>query len=1150
MAVKRARDTSGLQRDLLRKEVAMLSRLDRAGRPGLVHVMESGSDRGLLWYAMEYIEGPDLASVAQSFSTTPLDALAPPTVTVAGGSAGPNLDRAEVHEAPPGRDRDVPAFWLPPQRQLQAAGGRLSRALAIVQQLAEILRFLHGEGVVHGDVKPKNVLFRADDSPVLVDFGTALYALAGQSPREVAQVERLRNGTPGYMAPEQIRNDILDGRCDLYALGCILFELLTARRPFMADDPVALLNQHLHLSPPRPSSLVEGVPPDIDDLVVNLLAKDPRDRVGYAEDVVEVLSSGASRHLSSPRHLYRPRMTGRSGALERLISHLPGNQRGPGAVVYVSGESGIGKTRLVNELGGHAIGLDMEVVIAHSADIGHSVGSIAAARGRALQSFVPLLHRLFDRCSLPSGAALLDDLQIPLSILAPYEPTLAELPQVSRHRPSALPHALGRARVFRSLVEVIRRFSQIRPLLLVIDDLHWADDLSLAFLQSPNVRELRDAPVLIVGTYRFEQVDESLRRVAEADPDSLISLDRLGADALHAMVKDMLASSIAPEGLVAYLHRHSEGNPFFTAEYLNAAIGRGLLVRGTDRRWHASAPLTSTGDDLSRLDLPASLHELLAARLEGLSDGANALLELAAILGREFDLDLLQSLDAPGNAGGLGTDALALEELVARKILEESGWRRYRFVHDKLRESAQARVAGDRQRYLHGIIAQRLESLPRSPAELERHDGEVGIHWAHAGDRDRALPYLHRAARTAERMHANRRAAELYMLAISQCGGAGADGASHATQRALAESLADVLVRMARHKEARGHYEQALALVPRTERLDRARLARKKAHSYWTVHEYDEARRALMEALLELGRPGPSATTADWREWLEVQQGRFWCEYFARRTGQTTQAIIHEMAEVVDVHGAAEQRAVYHICAALDGLGRTRYRFSEEAVAHTRRALEVSEGDAAHAAEAALARFNLGFALLLGDRRHCEEAVGLLGHAVAEAERLGDATILARALTYRTVGYRRLGDVAVTEAAARSASRAAEDAQLPPYLGATLACLAWATWKKGAVEQAYAMALEAKQWWTRGGHAFPFHWLADLLLLDASVRRDDVQGVRTALADLLNPQQQQLPDALDSALQAAKERLGDTLDRPSIRALDDVFAIARQLGYL
>jgi tetratricopeptide (TPR) repeat protein len=675
--------------------------------------------------------------------------------------------------------------------------------------------------------------------------------------------------------------------------------------------------------------------------------------------------------------------------------------------------------------------------------------------------------------------------------------------------------------------------------------------MTLAFLQSRAAAELEDARVLIVGTYRTEQVDDSLRRFASARPDRLVMLDRLEIESIRSMAKDMLASEMAPEGLIEFLSRHSEGNPFFAAEYLRAIIGRGLLTRDSDRRWQAPALAPFNLRESIELPVPDSLNGLFEMRTEGLSHPAASLLELACTLGREFELEVIEAFDRAMDQTLVGSEAMAIEELVARQIIEETESRRYRFVHDKLREASQQRIPQARRRTLHAAAARRLEVVQMGTIDPDRYDAQLGIHWAHAGEPARAFPCLRRSARRAEHVHANGEAAELYRLAIAQGDLTTiVDAPTGSDLRELHESLADLLVRIARHREARGYYDSAIAVTEEPDSLRHARLWRKKAQSYWTVHHYDEARQALGNAVTRIGPPDALRMLEQYGEWIEIQLGRFWCEYFARRTGPVTESIIGEMAGVVDHYGTALQRSAYYVCAALDILGRRRYGFAPEAVGHTRKALEVVSDDPAHAAEAAHARFNLAFALLLGERPSCEEAALHLKQTVADAERIGDATVLARALTYLAIAQRRLAAVEEAEATAQRAMRAAEDAQLSPYAGASAACLAWVSWKRGHAKEAHSLILEARRWWDKGDHAFPFKWLANFLLLDLHVAGDQLEAARAILGDLLDEKQQIFPPWLDAALRAASSLPSSTPDSTLSITCRRALALAEEHGYL
>ena len=118
--------------------------------------------------------------------------------------------------------------------------------LTLIARLCHALAYLHAEGIVHRDLKPRNVMIRGDDVPVLLDFGLASYF--GASGREILQVGGQSEGTPAYMAPEQIRGEYTDARTDLYAIGCILYEGVTGRVPFQGKSLRAIM--HAQLSDP------------------------------------------------------------------------------------------------------------------------------------------------------------------------------------------------------------------------------------------------------------------------------------------------------------------------------------------------------------------------------------------------------------------------------------------------------------------------------------------------------------------------------------------------------------------------------------------------------------------------------------------------------------------------------------------------------------------------------------------------------------------------------------------------------------------------------------------------------------------------------------------------------------------------------------
>jgi hypothetical protein len=203
------------------------------------------------------------------------------------------------------------------------------------------------------------VIVEADGNVKLMDFGLAHSQDASRLTQEGALV-----GTTFYLAPEQALGAELDGRADLYALGVLLYELLTGRLPFTGDDPLAVISQHLHAPVVPPSTFCPDLPAPLEAVVLKLLAKDPADRFASADEVALALEGamagppGPEPFSQSPRaravalvqQLAAGRLVGRQAELGRLRELWAHARAGHGHLALISGEPGVGKTRLASEL--------------------------------------------------------------------------------------------------------------------------------------------------------------------------------------------------------------------------------------------------------------------------------------------------------------------------------------------------------------------------------------------------------------------------------------------------------------------------------------------------------------------------------------------------------------------------------------------------------------------------------------------------------------------------------------------------------------------------------------------------------------------------------------------------------------------------------
>jgi hypothetical protein len=998
----------------------------------------------------------------------------------------------------------------------------LERIARIGSAVAEALDYIHAHGIVHGDVSPSNVLVDAAGNATLIDFGSAALAFEPAATREIGHAGDARYGTPGYVAPERLSLGVFDARSDLYSLGCILCELSTGK-------PATEAPKTLRASP-------------LADLIRALIRKDPAQRCNTAAEVRNLLaayepggtapSSGARARRTFPLH--KSPLVGRTSALGALMAGIDRACSGSPELVLVGGESGIGKTSLLNEAARIAKQRGFEVLFGRCHDLLAS-GSANSSAGRALGPFLPLLIWANDTLHERSedGRARLQDA---LGILADYDSRLREARASAA--PAALPPTLARARVLRSLATILTLVTAEKPLLMIVDDVQWADDLSIAFLSSELTLTVDRAKLCLVAAYRSDELAKDVEQQLSARATGAVVLERLSVDDVAVLAGSLLGSQLVPAQVSELLHRHSDGNPFLVVQYLYSLLHQGVLRQSAD---DARAFQLDLADQ--RVSVPAGLKELFEIRIAGLTPGARRVLQLGAVLGGEFRGDVLKR-SAERAEHGLNA-ALALSELVEQRLLEAMPDARYRFVHDKLREAQLGALAPEARSALHHEAAELLSS----DASLSTNDTELGLHFAEAARPARALPHLEAAADQAAQRHANAEAIDLYALALRQLRALDepADGERDARELRLAEARGDVLFRSGRNEEALAQYSGALDSA---DRATRVRLKRKQAAAAWTAHDYEAATAALDAAEEALAYAAEGDTPERTHSWIEIQQGRFWLHYFARQAGPLTETVVNHMRPVVERYGTELQRSMFFECAACDVMARHRYSFSAEVVALARRGLAELRGGVDHTGQAGSARFVLALSLVIGNEETCREAAELLEQNIKELEPIGDATLLSRSLVYQSMAHRRLGRANEARLTSRRARRYAERAQLTPYIGASLACEAWLSWRSERLSDAEQLASEASNWWRKGAHVFPFRWLASFVSLDIHRMRDDFSAAAIALDDLLEPTQMCFGEPLSTALIVARDACTSRGPREASRQLDAVLRLAHADGYL
>lgn len=598
------------------------------------------------------------------------------------------------------------------------------RAARIVDQVADALDSAHESGLVHRDIKPRNVLVHRrtrGDHAYLTDFGlTKNLASIG----ELTEAGALM-GTIGYAAPEQLKGETVDARADVYSLGCLLFKALSGRAPFEHERFGAVIFAHLDAPPPPVSDLAPGIPTEFDEIIARAMAKDPDARYQSAGELgAAALAAAEGRPVQAPAtHIFPVRapaaaravvppepaiaegpyppaelasatlkplspLVGREAERAHLRAALRAAAAGHPNLTLVIGEAGIGKSRLVRELADQAAAAETLALWGACLPLGgedFQYSPIAATLSSVPE---PALEEALAALP-PRGRIELANVFVELPVSAETPAPATEVPQ---------------SRIFHWVLLLLRALATRACTLVLIEDAQWADRSSRDFLRFL-VPKLRTERLAIVVTVRDETshgdptVSERMRStrlaLAELQRDPKVSrvrLDRLSRDGVAAMVAGLLGAR-PPRAMVDTLFARGQGNPFYTEE-LTAASAAG------------------------EQSLPRELRDVLLLPMEAMSLPAREVVRTLAVMGRPATPALLRAAVELSESEFLG----ALREAIDDAVLVSDS-QTFRFRHALLGEAFYEDLNAAERAALHARIAAALQAGADAPnpAELARH---------------------------------------------------------------------------------------------------------------------------------------------------------------------------------------------------------------------------------------------------------------------------------------------------------------------------------------------------------------------------------------------------------------------------------------------
>ena len=758
--------------------------------PNLVQLLELFSEGDQWFFTMELVEGEDLLDYVRH------DSVNPQIGTYS--RSDPRTLSARPVESAAGSARSTRVHTIFRSRFDE------SRVRDAFAQLAEGIMALHERGMLHRDLKPSNVLVSRDGRVKLLDFGLVAHL------KDAHSMGGSFAGTPAYMSPEQTAGDEVTTASDWYSAGVIMYEALTGRLPFDGTIYQIIAARETGEAPP-PSDVAENIPPDLDQLVVDLLQRDPAARPTGQQIIERLVGARGEPSRSAPRET-PALLVGREREIAALNAALGHARGGQAALVYIKGSSGMGKSALARSFL-NDLAVDESVLVLRGKCYPRE-----SVPYKAIDSLVDALSQQLARLPVSVVAELMPRDWFALARLFPV---FTQIGKLAPPKPSAAGEIRDaqelRRRGFAALRELFAHISQHRTVVLYIDDLQWGD-LDSGLLLRDLLRPPDPPPVLLIACYRSDDAANSplLRMIEDRDQSQAERWDlEIGALTPEAARELALArlgdDSAAARQRAESLALESGGSPFFVDE-----LARHLRAFG------ASAE-------------SAGLEHVIDARLDLLPDPARQLLEIIAVAARPLDARVANQ------AAGLDPrDTSHIELLTADQwVRRRAGDRKAVFetYHDRMRESVVARLSEQTLSSYHNRLAAALEAAGVADPET------LAEHYLNAGDRELAARHALRAADQATAALAFDRAARLYRMSLELWDAVADEGSVRAR-------LADALANASRGEEAARAY---LAAATSSQPYEALELTRRAGEQFLISGAIDEGLEVFKTVLAMVG---------------------------------------------------------------------------------------------------------------------------------------------------------------------------------------------------------------------------------------------------------------------------------------------------------
>ena len=636
----------------------------------------------------------------------------------------------------------LPSYWQDSEQSLK-------ELLKIAIQLAEALHILTGQQIIHKDIKPANILIHPKTGQVqLIDFSIA--SLLPKEQRQLVNPKGLE-GSLAYLSPEQTgrMNRGIDYRTDFYALGVTLYELWTGGLPFTVSDPLELVHCHIAQVPIAPADLLDAqgqsFSAPLSAIVMRLMAKNAEDRYQSAlglkhdlerclrslEETGEIVEFELGERDVCDRFNIPEKLYGRETEVQTLLDAFDRVAQGTSEMLLVAGFSGIGKTAVVNEVHKPIVRQKGYFIKGKFDQFNRNIPFSAF-----VQAFRDLMGQLLsesDENLIHWKAKILevasDNGQVLIDAIPELEKVIGKQPPATELSGTAAQNRFNL--LFQKFIAIFT--TPEHPLVIFLDDLQWADSASLN-LMKVLMGESEQGYLLLLGAYRDNEVFPAhplMLTLADLDKQnaeiSTITLEALSESHINQLVADTLSCPVAvAQPLTELVYRKTQGNPFFTTQFLKGLYEDGLIVFERELGYW-ECDLVHVQDAA----LTDSVVEFMAGRLQKLPQPTQDVLMLAACIGNQFDLETL-TIVCESSAERVATELWsALREGLILPITEVykffQEWKKdegkmdgvcvnYRFLHDRVQQAAYSLIPDPEKQTTHYRIGQRL--LHNTPPEI------------------------------------------------------------------------------------------------------------------------------------------------------------------------------------------------------------------------------------------------------------------------------------------------------------------------------------------------------------------------------------------------------------------------------------------------